>query len=291
MEPAARAAVAIVLLVAAGAKLRLRAELPGLLAPYGVPRRLRTPAAVALVAAEALVGVLLLADVAADPAAYAALALGAVFLAAAALARLRGHRRLRCGCFGAHERPWAWVAARALGFAALAGLAAFGSELEIGSPSRDTLVLGALGVLTVSVLALTVLVLALYRQVGVLSLRLAPHGPLELAAEGPPVGRPAPALAGLDRRGGELVAFFTDDCRLCRDLAPSVRALAREGLRVRVAYEHQQPAAFDRWNVPGTPFFVHVVDGVVAAKGLVNTLEQLDRLVATGRARRRGAAA
>jgi hypothetical protein len=36
---------------------------------------------------------------------------------------------------------------------------------------------------------------------------------------------------------------------------------------------------------------VHVIDGVVAAKGLVNTLEQLDGLVATGRARREHAAA
>jgi hypothetical protein len=291
METAARVAVAIALLVAAGAKLRLRGDLPGLLAPYGVPRALRTPAAAALVLAEALVGVLLLANVAADPAAYAALGLGAVFLAAAAVARLRGNRRLRCGCFGASERPWAWVAARALGFAVLAGLAVFGNELQIGSPSRETLVLLALALLAVLVVALTVLVLALYRQVGILSLRIAPHGPLELAEEGPPIGTPAPALAGLERRGGELVAFFTHDCRLCRDLAPSIRALAGDGLRVHVAYEHEQPGAFERWNVPGTPFVVHVVDGVVTAKGLVNTLEQLDRLVETGRARRRGAAA
>jgi hypothetical protein len=37
--------------------------------------------------------------------------------------------------------------------------------------------------------------------------------------------------------------------------------------------------------VPGTPFAVHVVDGLVAAKGTVNTLEQLDGLLAAGRGR------
>jgi hypothetical protein len=60
---------------------------------------------------------------------------------------------------------------------------------------------------------------------------------------------------------------------------------------VRGVYEHEEPAAVLRWNVPGSPFAVHLVDGVVAAKGLVNTLEQLDGLVATGRARREHAAA
>jgi hypothetical protein len=37
--------------------------------------------------------------------------------------------------------------------------------------------------------------------------------------------------------------------------------------------------------VPGTPFLVHVVDGFAAAKGTVNSLEQLDGLVALGTAR------
>ena len=70
-----------------------------------------------------------------------------------------------------------------------------------------------------------------------------------------------------------------------------MRALAREGIAVRIAYEQEEHAAFARWNVPGAPFVVHVADGVVAAKGLVNTLEQLDGLIATGRSRRAHAAA
>ena len=120
---------------------------------------------------------------------------------AALSARLRGHKRVRCGCFGAAERPWGWVLARAVGFTALAGVAAFGDELGPVAPDRDAVVLIALALLTLAVLVLGVLVLALYRQVGVLSLRVAPRGALELESEGPPVGTPAPALAGLERRG------------------------------------------------------------------------------------------
>jgi Methylamine utilisation protein MauE len=291
VEAATRLVVGVVLLAAAAGKLRLGRALPELLAAYGIPRPLRGVAALALVTAEALVGALLLVGIRVDVAALAALALGGVFVAAVLMARARGTRRLRCGCFGAAERSWAWVLLRALGFTALAGLAAFGDELGLASPSRDTLVLAAIAVLALAVVALGVLVLALYRQVGILSMRIAPRGALEVESEGPPVGTPAPGLAGLARRGSELVAFFAEDCRLCRDLAPGVRALGREGIAVRLVYEAEENAAFARWNVPGAPFVVHVVDGVVAAKGLVNTLEQLDGLIATGHARRAHAAA
>jgi hypothetical protein len=288
METAAGAAVAVVLLAAVAAKTRLGRELPELLSVYGIPRRLRAPAAAALVVAELVVALLLLARV--EGGAVGAVALGVVFVGAALVARARGARRLRCGCFGAAERPWAWILARAVAFLALAGLAAWGDELG-WAPAGSSLVPIALVLLTLAVVVLAVLVLALYRQVGVLSLRIAPHGALELEGEGPPLATPAPALSGLARRGGEVVAFFSEDCRLCRDLAPGVRALAREGLAVHVVYEARDTPAFTRWNVPGTPFVVHVIDGVVAAKGLVNTLEQLDGLVATGRARREHAAA
>ncbi len=291
MDAVARIAVAAVLLAAAAAKLRARRELPDLVGAYGVPPRLRLPAAVALLGAEAVVAALLLGGAAVEAAAYAALALGLVFVAAAAAARLRGFRRVRCGCFGADERSTVVVLARALAFTALAALAAFGGRLELGAPSRETFVLVALAVLGAAVVALSLLVLALYRQVGVLTLRIAPRAALELAEEGPPLATPAPPLAGLARRGSELVAFFSEDCRLCRELGPGVRALGREGIGVRVVYEGEERAAFARWNVPGSPFVVHVVDGVVAAKGLVNTLEQLDGVVAVGTARRRHAAA
>jgi Methylamine utilisation protein MauE len=291
VDAAARLAVGLVLLLAAAGKLRVRGGLPDLVGAYGVPGRLRVPAAVALIAAEIGIAVALLVGVAAERAAYAALALGAVFVVAVASARLRGVRRIRCGCFGADERRTTLVLGRAVAFAALAAVAAFGGGVELGAPSRGALVAVALAVLSVAVAVLFLLVLALYRQVGVLSARIAPRAALELAEEGPPLGAPAPPLSRLARSGSELVAFFAEDCRLCRELAPGVRALGREGTRVRVVHEREERDAFARWNVPGAPFVVHVLDGVVAAKGLVNTLEQLDGVLTVGTARARHAAA
>jgi hypothetical protein len=61
-----------------------------------------------------------------------------------------------------------------------------------------------------------------------------------------------------------------------------VRALGREGLAVHVVYETEEPETFERWAVPGTPFAAHIVDGIVVAKGTVNTLEQLEQLVTIG---------
>ena len=285
----ARILVGLLLLWAAAAKLRRRDDLPDWLAAYGLPARLARPAAWAVMTAEAVVGLLLLAGLALPASAYAAVGLGAVFVAALAQARLRGVERLRCGCFGASEGRTTLLLLRAGGFTALAVLAAVTEGSEI-SASRDTLVLVALGVLAAAVAVLALLVLALYRQVGVLTLRLGPRVPLELADEGPELGEPAPALEGLQRRGAELVAFFSPGCRVCRQLAPGVAALARHGLVVRVVEETEDEVAFERWNVPGTPFVVHLVDGVVAAKGTVNTLEEVEELLATGGARVNAAA-
>jgi hypothetical protein len=195
-------------------------------------------------------------------------------------------RRLDCGCFGSKERGVEVLIARAAAFTALAALSAF----EVPQPSRSTLVLIAVAALTLAVVVLGALVLALYRQVGILTLRLGPGVALELAEEGPAIAAPAPDLDGLQGTGHELVAFFSRGCRLCRQLSPAVRALAGEGLPVHVVYEHEEPQAFERWSVPGTPFAVHVVDGTVAAKGAVNTLEQLEALIAVGGARQRAAA-
>ena len=286
LDGIARIVVAAILLWAAVAKVRRLDDVPDWLRAYGVPGGLAPPLAWALIAAEAIVGALLLAGV--PGASYAALGLGALFVLALAYARARGVERLRCGCFGASEGRTALLLLRALAFSGLAALAAWGAE--IGSPSRDTVVLAALGVLAAAVVVLGLLVLALYRQVGVLTLRLGPRVALELAEEGPPGGEQAPALEGLLLRGSELVVFASANCRLCRQLAPGISALAREGLAVRAVEEELEPEAFERWNVPGTPFVVHLVDGLVAAKGTVNTLEEVDGLLAIGAERVHAAA-
>ena len=276
----ARLVVAAALLWAGVSKLAARD--PSVLAPYGVPRRWRSAALATLVGAELAVGVLLVAGV--HGAAFGALALGLIFVAALAGVRARGIDRIRCGCFGSKERRTDALLGRALLFTALAAFGAL-ADVEVGSPSQDAVFGAAIVILAVAVLGLGALVLALYRQVGVLSMRLGPEIALELAEEGPPIGHEAPELDGLTRVGEELVAFFSADCRLCRAIAPGVRAFEREGMPVQTVYENEQPSVFERWSVPGTPFVVHVVDGFVAAKGTVNSLEQLDGLVALGEAR------
>ena len=70
------------------------------------------------------------------------------------------------------------------------------------------------------------------------------------------------------------------------DRPGALEALGRDGLRVHAVAEDQQPDVFRRYRVPGTPYVAYLEDGVVAAKGLVNTLEQIEELIATGRERR-----
>ena len=285
----ARIVVAVLLLWAAAAKAYRRNDLPDWLAAYGVPVRYTESVAWTVMVTEAVVGLLLLFGLALPASAYAAVALGVVFVAALAFAWLRGVERLRCGCFGASEGRTTHLLLRAGGFTALALLAAFGGRIDL-SVSADTLIVGALVVLSLTVIGLTLLVLALYRQVGVLTLRIGPRVPFEIAEEGPELGSRAPELDGLRGRRAEVVFFFSTTCRLCRQLGAGVAALARQGLAVRVVEEEQEEEAFKRWNVPGTPFVVHVVEGVVVAKGTVNTLEELESLLDTGRARVNAAA-
>jgi NADH:ubiquinone oxidoreductase subunit K len=281
----ARFVAAAILLWAAAAKAAARD--PERLEPYGVPRALRPPGYLALALVEAAVGAALLIGLSFAP--LAAIGLGVLFALALARARARGIRRLDCGCFGAKEHRVEVLIVRALAFTAVAGLAAF--PLEVSRPSGQALVVIALVVLAAAVVVLAALVLALYRQVGLLTLRVGPGVAFELAEEGPPLGEPAPELTGLAGSGPELAVFFSPGCRLCRQLAPGVRALGREGLAVHVVYESEQPQTFERWAVPGTPFAAHIVDGTVVAKGTVNTLEQLEQLVSIGEERVERAAA
>ena len=270
----ARIALAALLAGAAIAKLARPAPTRSLLEAAALASRLVWPA----IALELGLAAWLASGRALALAGTTAIALGGVFLAVIVRARLRGTPRLACGCFGgARERHWSVLALRALLVPALA-LPLVGA----GVPSRGVLLAVVLGILALAVCALAVLVLALYRQVGVLQRRVLPQGFLEIAHEGPAVGEPAPELAQLAHRGDEVVFFASQSCRVCRQLEPGARALARTGILVHELFEHEDAAAFARWGVPGTPFIVHVIDGTVAAKGHVNTLEQLDDLVETG---------
>jgi uncharacterized membrane protein YphA (DoxX/SURF4 family) len=285
VELALRLILAFVLLWAGIAKARNLGAFRDGLAAFGLPPRARATVAPVVATVEIALGAALLFDRVAAPAAWAAAALSVGFLGALAVARARGHRRLACHCFGGERaHHTGLLMARAALVGALALTIAFGAP----QPGRDALIAGAIAVLAVAVAVLTVLVLALYRQVGVLSQRLSPGMALEIDEEGPALNTPSPPLEGLAGRGAELVAFVSANCRLCHELVPAFDALDRDGLAVRPVQEDESPEVFDRWNVPGTPFVALVIDGVVRAKGLVNTLEQIDGLVETGRERARG---
>jgi hypothetical protein len=141
---------------------------------------------------------------------------------------------------------------------------------------------------------LTVVVIALARQIGVLHLRLDPVGALEVDDEGPRLGdaleaRPARTPDGTRTLVGgpgprRLVAFVSATCPICDRLRPSLpAAAAAAGFVLQTVSDPDLESAH---GVPGTPF-VLVLDelGLVRSKGTVNSLEQVEGLVDTARRR------
>lgn len=139
-------------------------------------------------------------------------------------------------------------------------------------------------------LVLTVIVVALARQVGTLHLRLGPRGALEIDTEGPQIGEAPPPLLARSTEGTRvqiggpgsrrLVLFSSATCSVCREVAPGVPvAAAAAAMASTVVHDEEAERA---WGVPGTPFLV-VLDetGVVRAKGTVNNLEQVEGLIDT----------
>lgn len=290
MELALRLILAAVLAWAGATKLAPGSRFIEALADHGIPRRARRPLTLVLGVAEITLGVVVASGVANRAAGVAVACLGAIFAVALLRLRLRGRRRTSCGCFGGR---------RSANTLALTGravvLAGLGAALAAGAPSVGIDLGGSWQAVAIAALAglvalLALAVLALYRQVGVLSLRLGPRAALELEDEGPPLGQPAPLLPDLTRNGSELVAFVSLDCRMCIEILPGLRALQREGVPVHWLREDRDGDAFERWGVPGTPFVVHLIDGTVRAKGLVNTLEQIDWVIDLGTERDRLAA-
>jgi methylamine dehydrogenase accessory protein MauD len=170
-------------------------------------------------------------------------------------------------------------------------------------------------VLWAVVIALSLLVLALARQIGTLHLRLGPRGALELDEEGPALGEAPEPADRLDLRGApvavggpgvpQLLLFVSPGCPVCREVLPSLPVAARVGgMAARIVIDADVgdgsgpyttgvdvPAVADpdlarTYRIPGTPYAV-VLDrvGVVRAKGTVNNLEQLEGLVDTARRR------
>jgi methylamine dehydrogenase accessory protein MauD len=167
------------------------------------------------------------------------------------------------------------------------------------------------------VLALGATVLALARQIGVLHERVAPLGAL-LTDRAADVGDKAPRFEIADvagrkvRLGGgggsgtrsQLLLFVSPDCPVCKKLLPVARSFARSERRqldlvlvgdgdrdahAAMAREHGlegvplvvSPAVGMGYGVGKLPYAVLVDgEGTVRAKGLVNSREHLESLLA-----------
>jgi methylamine dehydrogenase accessory protein MauD len=167
--------------------------------------------------------------------------------------------------------------------------------------------------LWLAVLALAVMLWALSRQVGVLFERVAPMGALVTDA-GPAVGEPSPSfqLRGIQSEaitiGGPaeramLVFFLSPTCPVCKKLLPVLKALQRDerrALSIVLASDGEQAEHLRfvaEQGLGGLPYvlstdlgmgyrvsrlpYAVLLDrgGIVAAKGLVNSREQLDSLL------------
>jgi len=169
-------------------------------------------------------------------------------------------------------------------------------------------------VLWVMVVTLAITVFALMRQIGVMHERIAPVGALMLT-KGLKVGDPAPVLSAADLAGREhviggarndrrstLLVFVSPTCPVCKSLVPvlqSSRLSERDWLEIVLAGDGdgedqrryvaaQGLAAFPFLNSPSLgmtyqvsrlPFAALIdADGVLRARGIVNSREHLESL-------------
>jgi hypothetical protein len=279
--------LALVLIASSALKLASPRSTQAALATFG----LRSPAArrlawVGLIASELSLAVGVAAAV--DAAAYAAAILMALFGAALLVALIRGRAGAPCACFGSRSRV-GWPAvlrnlALSVAFATLPLL----PERELSAD--EWLALG-LGAALLGCLGLTVAVLALAREVGMLRLRLGPAAALEIPDEGPALGARTGLIERFDpgeRAELALAVFASPTCLVCAGLEPAIDSLGREpALDVQRFEEGRDAEAWREANVPGSPYAVALaLDGTVLAKGSFNNLAQLESVLAT--AERRG---
>jgi hypothetical protein len=280
-----RVALAVVLGLAAGSKLRSPRAAAAGLGTFGVPTRLRLPAVFAIALIEGALAVVVAAGSAV--AAYGAGALIGGFAVVVAAALARGNRGAPCGCFGARSRVGVGAVARNVAVAA-AFFAA--PSLPSGAPSRDGWLLLGLVAAFACIAVLAVAVLALARELGMLRLRLGPELALEIGDEGPPLGERVPLPERFHRAAGAelaLAIFSSEGCRLCQTLKPVIAAFRRDPLVAVEVFDEVRDA--DVWHalrIPGSPFAVAFDrDGAVHAKGTFNTYGQLESILAAAERR------
>ena len=162
--------------------------------------------------------------------------------------------------------------------------------------------------------ALTVIVLSLVRQLGVIAIRLNPSagmqtddgpGPgTELVAQEVPLLGSGFVSVGGQRPRPSLVVFLSPDCGICNTVAEHVKVLAREysetldlmivlSTTPRVGREYVRDHGFEKlpvvlkqnfpanYGIHTTPYALAVTrEGTAAGRGVPNALEHLEELVA-----------
>ena len=171
----------------------------------------------------------------------------------------------------------------------------------------------AFALLAVVTVALAVMLFALARQIGILHERIAPMGAM-VNDRGPEVGEMAPDLRLATIDGGEahiggpsltgrlrLVFFVSPSCPICKKLLPIARSFVggekldvllvgdgdlaeQQRMRAEHGIEHvpyvNAPEVGMAFRVGKLPYAVLIdEDGVIRAKGLVNSREHLESLV------------
>jgi hypothetical protein len=280
-----RWALAAVLVFAAASKLASPRSSRAALATFGLGGRASWGAWAGILVTE----LVLAAAVAAGStlAAFVAAALLLAFAGALALALRRGRAGAPCACFGSRSR----VSLRGVGrnVALALAFAALPFVPEGSLTTEGWLALGVVVALA-AVAALTVAVVALAREVGMLRLQLGPQAALEVAGEGPPIGERTPIVERFDpgpRARRALAVFSSEGCHLCRSLEPAVEAIGRDPLvALRVFDEARDADAWAELRVPGSPYAVALdLDGTVRAKGTFNSFAQLETVLATAERR------
>lgn len=199
----------------------------------------------------------------------------------------RGESGQACGCFGARGTvSWTAVAQNA----ALSGVAAVGF-LGVRGQLAERDVLGiAVVVLAVVVIGLAAAVLALAREIGVLRIAMQSTGALEIADEGPAVGTLLETSQWVEAQGQDFVlaVFVSDGCPMCQSLGPSLDLIRGDPrIAVLVFDEERDQDAWREFRSPGAPYAVALdPDGLVLAKGVANSLPQLESVIATAARRR-----
>jgi Methylamine utilisation protein MauE len=281
----------LVLLAAAASKALRLERGAAALATYGITdHRAQRVGVRLLIACEATLAVCLAVGV--SGAAVAAAALFVLFFAVTTLALLAGRGGMSCACLGVDAPLRPTSVARAAALAALAGVVALG-WLPRAPHGYERWLTFALSLTVAVVVGLSVALLALAREVGVLRLSAnGPRGALELAGEGPALGERhawARRIAHGPRAHLRLAVFTSDGCPLCTQVAPAVAHVAADPLLGVSAFDEHRDA--DVWReaaVPGSPYAVaFALDGTALAKGTFNGLGQLESVLASARTRER----